>query len=55
MLIHTKLQEHRYPRAEILEPLYAYVVDLVDKEDGLTWSVFRRSELLENLVEMVGI
>ena len=55
LLIHAELREHRYHRAEILEPLYADVVDLVDKEDGLTWPVFRGSDLLESLVEMAGM
>ena len=55
LLIKAELLEHMYPRAEILEPLYADVVDLVDEEDWLTWSVFCRSGLLESLVEMAGM
>ena len=54
-MIKAELLEHMYPRAEILEPLYADVVDLVDEEDWLTWSVFCRSGLLESLVEMAGM
>ena len=49
VLIHAELRGHSYPRAEILEPLYADVVDLVGKEDKLTWSTFCGSGLLESL------
>ena len=45
LLINVKLREHRY----------ADVVNLVDEEDGLTWSVFRGSGLLGNVVEMADM
>ena len=55
LLINAKLQEHRYPRAGILEPLHADVVDLVDEKDGLTWSIFCGSGLLGSIVEMADM
>ena len=55
LLINTELREHRYPRAGVMEQLYADVVDLMDQEEGLTWSAFCRSSLLGSVVEMAGM
>ena len=53
----AELREHRHPRAVILEPLFAEVMDLVDEDDGdgLSWSVFCESGLLGSLVEMADV
>ena len=54
-LIRKGLRGCRYPRARILEPLYAEVVELMGEEDAPTWAVLRSSGLLESLVEMAGM
>ena len=54
-LIRKELRGCTYPRASILEPLYAEVVELVGEEGAPTWAVLRSSSLLESLVEMAGV
>ena len=53
----AELSVRGHPRAVVLEPLFAEVMDLVDEDDGdgLSWSVFRESGLLGSLVEMAGV
>ena len=55
LLINTELQEHRYPRAVILTPLYEEVTELIGEEEELTWSIFCRSGFLGSLFEMTDM
>ena len=54
-MIRKELRGCTYPRASILEPLYAEVVELVGEEGAPTWAVLCSSGLLESLVEMAGV
>ena len=54
-LIREELRGCTYPRASVLEPLYAEVVEFLDEEGAPSWAVLRSSGLLESLVEMAGV